>query len=56
MGRKMPHREMPPYYVMQKQNREEIKSGKESCNNINYKNLGNKNHSNKSKEEKGQEK
>ena len=53
---KMPHREMPPYYVMQKQMQEEIKSGKESCNNINYKNLGNKNHSNKSKEEKGQEK
>lgn len=53
---KMPHREMLPYYVMQKQMQEEIKSGKESCNNINYKNLGNKNHSNKSKEEKGQEK
>lgn len=53
---KMPCREKSQYYVMQKQNREEIKSGKESCNNINYKNLGNKNHSNKSKEEKGQEK
>lgn len=53
---KMPHREMLPYYMMQKQMQEEIKSGKESCNNINYKNLGNKNHSNKSKEEKGQEK
>lgn len=53
---KMPHREMLSYYVMQKQMQEEIKSGKESCNNINYKNLGNKNHSNKSKEEKGQEK
>ena len=53
---KMPHREMLPYYVMQKQNREGIKNFKESCNNINYKNLGNKNHSNKSKEEKGQEK
>lgn len=53
---KMPHREMLPYYVMQKQNQEGIKNFKESCNNINYKNLGNKNHSNKNKEEKGQEK
>ena len=53
---KMPHREMLPYYVMQKQMQEEIKSVKDPCNNINYKNLGNKNHSHKSKEEKGQEK
>ena len=37
-------------------NQEGIKNFKESCNNINYKNLGNKNHSNKNKEEKGQEK
>lgn len=53
---KMPHREMLPYYVMQKQMQEEIKSVKEPCNNINYKNLGDKNHSHKSKEEKEQEK
>lgn len=53
---KMPHREMLPYYVMQKQMQGEIKSVKEPCNNINYKNLGNKNYSHKSKEEKGQEK
>lgn len=53
---KMPCREKGQHYVMKKQNQEGIKNFKESCNNINYKNLGNKNHSNKSKEEKGQEK